>query len=153
MHAGTKQLAPNKIEDKLLPKELRRPHPLYPNRRKDQEKALDFVKNLLYCKIPKICLENPVGVISTKIRKPDQIIHPWMFGDEASKSTCLWLKNLPLLKPTKIVGRGEFLVAKSGRRGAKWNWGLPPSKDRSRIRSKTFRGIAEAFATQWGGIL
>ena len=75
---------------------------------KNQAEALDFVKALMNAPIDFIAVENPVSVISTQIRKPDQIIHPWQFGDQASKSTCLWLKNLPKIKPTKIVDKGEF---------------------------------------------
>jgi len=105
----------------------------------EQAAALEFVRLLLNAPIPKIALENPVSVISTRIRKPDQIVQPWMFGHGETKTTCLWLKNLPLLVPTDIVAGREARV-----------WKLPPSEDRWKIRSRTLVGIAEAMATQWG---
>jgi hypothetical protein len=114
-----------------------------------QQRALDFVQRLLDAPIDKICLENPVSVISSKIRKPDQIIQPWMFGHEATKTTCLWLKNLPLLEATEIVDKGARHVTKSGKSLPAW-YNLPPSKDRWKIRSATFPGIATAMAEQWG---
>lgn len=114
-----------------------------------QQRALDFVQRLLDAPIDKICLENPVSVISSKIRKPDQIIQPWMFGHEATKTTCLWLKNLPLLEATDIVDKGARHVTKSGKSLPAW-YNLPPSKDRWKIRSATFPGIAAAMAEQWG---
>ena len=104
-----------------------------------QKEALDFVRALLALPVPRIALENPISVISSKIRKPDQIIQPWQFGHGETKSTCLWLKNLPKLIPTNIV---------DGREQKCHN--LPPSKDRWKIRSKTYAGIAEAMAMQWG---
>jgi hypothetical protein len=113
-----------------------------------QQAALDFVQALMDAPIPRICIENPVSIISTRIRKPDQIIQPWMFGHEATKTTCLWLKNLPALMPTKIVGRGKRHITKSGRSLPDW-YNLPPSEDRWKIRSATFTGIADAMATQW----
>lgn len=104
-----------------------------------QQAALEFVKMLMNAHIPHIAIENPVSVISSKIRPPDQIIQPWMFGHGEVKSTCLWLKNLPLLKPTNIVsGRDDRLYK------------LPPSPDRWKERSKTYSGIAQAMAEQWG---
>jgi len=134
--------------------------PLYPNRRKDQAEAFKFFMKFANSKIEHICIENPISVVSTLWRKPDQIIHPYMFGDEASKPTCLWLKNLhplfhldrPNLFGDKVthVGKGEFVTTKTGRRGAKWNYWLPPGPERAKIRSKTFPGIAQAMATQWG---
>lgn len=114
-----------------------------------QKEAIDFFMKIANANISKIAIEHPISIMSSKYRKPDQIIHPWMFGQEFSKPTCLWLKNLPKLVPTKIVGKGEFVTSKSGRRGAKWNWWLPPGPERARIRSKTFKGIAEAMAQQW----
>ncbi len=102
--------------------------------------------------IDRIALENPVSVISTAIRKPDQLVHPWWFGDEASKATCWWLKGLPLLKPTHIVGRGEYVTTPSGRRVAAWYSNLP-KKGRARARARTFSGMAEAIADQWGAAL
>ena len=102
--------------------------------------------------IPKVAIENPVGIMSTFYRKPDQIIQPWMFGDDARKKTCLWLEGLPLLMPTQIVSEGELAKFKSGAVIPKWYadaWRLSPT-DRARIRSKTFLGIARAMAEQWG---
>lgn len=89
--------------------------------------------------IPKICIENPISIISTRIRKPDQIIQPWQFGHGETKATCLWLKNLPKLSPTNVVDGRDARVHK-----------LPPSVDRWKERSRTFQGIANAMAEQWG---
>ena len=121
----------------------------FKDRQQEQLEALDFVKVLLDAPIEKIALENPKSVISTKIRKPDQIIQPWQFGHPEQKTTCLWLKNLPPLIHTNILRLPE-----SGR----WNNqtpsgqnNLPESKNRSRLRSITYKGIAEAMAKQWGG--
>lgn len=114
-----------------------------------QAAALDFVRRLLDAPIERICLENPVSVISSAIRKPDQIVQPWMFGHEATKTTCLWLKNLPSLEATQIVDKGARHVTKSGKSLPAW-YNLPPSKDRWKIRSATFPGIAKAMAKQWG---
>lgn len=119
----------------------------------NQKLALDFVQSLMDAPINKIAIENPVSVISSYIRKPDQIIQPYMFGDEATKTTCLWLKNLPKLKPTNIVGKGERTVFKSGKSHPKWYAdALAKAKtpeERRSLRSKTFYGIAYAMATQW----
>lgn len=115
------------------------------------EDALDFVRLLLNAPIPRIALENPVSVISSRIRKPDQIITPYMFGHDASKKTCLWLKNLPPLKSTLIVE--PRIVDGKKRWGNQTDSGqnkLAPSADRWKIRSETYRGIAEAMASQWG---
>lgn len=120
-----------------------------PEKAQLQLEALDFVRLLMDAPVNKICIENPISVISTQIRRPDQIVHPWMFGHEASKPTCLWLKNLPLLQPTNIVGKGEYVVTKGGNRIPKW-YNLPPSPDRGKLRSKTFEGMAKAMAEQWG---
>jgi len=121
---------------------------------KNREEGLDFVRVLINAPIEKIAIENPVSCISSEIRKPDQIIQPWQFGDEAQKTTCLWLKNLPKLKPTKIVGKGEFTTFKSGKRHPKWYAdALATAKtkaERQKLRSKTFQGIADAMAEQWG---
>ena len=103
------------------------------------EDALDFVKLLLNAPIRKIALENPVSIISTRIRKPDQIIQPWMFGHGETKKTCLWLKDLPPLVPTNIVEGRENRI-----------WKMGPSPDRWKKRSTTYQGIAEAMAQQWG---
>ena len=115
----------------------------------EQREALEFVQRLMDAPIDKICIENPVSVISSRIRKPDQIIQPWQFGHEATKTTCLWLKNLPPLVPTDIVGKGERHITKSGKSLPKW-YNLPPSEDRGKLRSITFQGIADAMAEQWG---
>lgn len=116
-----------------------------------RDQAVEFVKSILYSKVKHICLENPVGHLSTAIRKPDQIIEPYMFGDEATKKTCLWTKNLPKLIATDIVGKGERIVFKSGKSHPKW-YAEALSKspeERRRIRSKTFPGIAKAIAKQY----
>lgn len=105
---------------------------------REQAEALDFVRLLLSAPIPHIALENPVSIISSKIRKPDQVIQPWMFGHGETKATCLWLKNLPPLQPTNIV---------EGREGKVWK--MPPSPDRWKLRSLTYSGIARAMAEQW----
>lgn len=112
-----------------------------------QQRALEFVQKLLDAPIPKIALENPVSVISSKIRKPDQIIQPWMFGHMEQKATCLWLKGLPKLTETNNVKEGMLKLPKNVRERLHY---LPPSKDRALLRSKTFQGIADAMAGQWG---
>lgn len=121
----------------------------FKNKEKEQKEALEFVSLLLNAPINKIALENPISIISSRIRKPDQIVQPWMFGHPEQKSTCLWLKNLSLLKPTKIVDKGEMHVTKSGKKLPKW-YNIPPREDRWKMRSKTFEGIAAAMAEQWG---
>lgn len=121
----------------------------FKDKQKEQAEALDFVQYLLDSPIPHIALENPVGIISTRIRRPDQLIQPWMFGDQATKRTCLWLKNLPNLEPTRIVDPGARYVTRSGRSLPEW-YNLPQSKDRWKRRSITFQGIADAMAKQWG---
>ena len=140
-------------EDNTLPFIERRPHPRFPNRAKDRDEAVEFFKKLCEAPIEKIAVENPVGIISTLYKKPNQTVHPWMFGDEASKATCLWLKNLPLLVPTDIVGKGERVVLSSGKSLPKWySDALTQSKsaaERRTMRSKTFQGIAKAMAEQW----
>ena len=104
-----------------------------------QDEALDFVRLLLNANIPKIALENPISIISSRIRKPDQIIQPWQYGHGETKATCLWLKGLPKLTPTNIVeGRSDRIHK------------MPPSPDRWKLRSTTYQGIADAMATQWG---
>lgn len=140
-------------EDRDLPFADRRPHPKYPNRRKDMQESIEFAIALHDCKIPKVCIENPIGLLSSAWRKPDQIIQPYMFGDEATKSTCLWLKNLPKLVPTKMVGKGERTTYKSGKSMPKWYADALSAKspeERRTLRSKTFLGIANAMAMQWG---
>ncbi len=110
-------------------------------KRKDgrQQRGIDFFMEFVNTICKRIAIENPIGIMSTVWRKPDQIIQPWMFGHGETKATCLWLENLPLLKPTNIVdGRNHSI------------WKMPPSKGRAKIRSKTFTGIARAMAEQWG---
>ena len=108
-------------------------------RRNAREEAKEFFMKLWNCDIPRIAIENPIGIMSTEFRKPDQIIQPWMFGHGETKATCLWLKNLPPLVPTEIVeGRDQRLHR------------LTPSPDRAMIRSKTFLGVAKAMAATWG---
>lgn len=107
-------------------------------KRKEQEEALGFVSLLMLSPIPKICIENPVSIISSVIRKPTQIVQPWQFGHGETKATCLWLKNLPMLTPTDIVDGRENRIHK-----------MPPSPDRWRERSRTYQGIADAMAKQW----
>ena len=124
------------------------------------EDALAFVRLLLNAPIDRIALENPVSVISSRIRKPDQIISPYQFGHDASKKTCLWLKDLPLLTPTQMV-EPRIVITPNGKPAKRWgnqcdNYGqdkLPPSADRWKIRSATYAGIAAAMAEQWGGLL
>jgi len=122
-----------------------------------QKKSIDFFMRLANCNISKIAIENPIGIISGKWRKPDQIIHPWQFGDKAQKSTCLWLKNLPKLQHTEIVDKGEFFefTSKKGEKKRMPMWYYKALKDaknpeqRRTLRSKTFPGIAKAMAEQW----
>lgn len=121
----------------------------FKDKQEDQRLALDFVRLLMDAPIPRIAIENPVSIISSRIRKPDQIIQPYHYGHEATKTTCLWLKGLPLLKPTHIVGKGSRHVTKSGKSLPSW-YNLPPRADRWKIRSATFPGIAQAMARQWG---
>ena len=144
-------------DDKDLPIDQRRPHPNFPNRAKEREEAAKFFMKLAKANIKHIAIENPVGIMNTRFRKPNQIVQPWQFGDSASKKTCLWLKNLPLLVPTDIVDPGEYIEFGSGRRLAKWySDGLTKTKtpeERRIWRSKTFPGFAKAIAEQWGAYL
>lgn len=110
----------------------------FKDRRADQFRAIRFVMDLLEAPIPRIALENPIGILSTHIRKPDQIIQPWQFGHGETKATCLWLKNLPPLFPTRIVDGRMARVHRE-----------PPSPDRWKRRSRTYEGIAAAMAGQW----
>jgi hypothetical protein len=119
-----------------------------PERAAHTEEALEFVRLLLSAPIPKIALENPIGCISTRIQKPDQIIQPWQFGHDASKATCLWLKGLPPLQPTYILPGGR--LARRGNQTPSGQNKLGPSPDRWKLRSITYPGIAKAMATQWG---
>jgi hypothetical protein len=107
----------------------------------EQKDAVEFVKLLWNAPIERIAIENPIGVLSSKFRKPDQIIQPWMFGHGETKATCLWLKNLPKLQSTHIV---------DGREGRVWK--EPPGPDRWKNRSRTYTGIAQAMAEQWGSL-
>lgn len=106
-----------------------------------QQRALDFVQQIMDADIPRIAIENPISVISSKIRKPDQIIQPWMFGHGETKATCLWLKGLPKLVATDVVEGREARIHK-----------MPPGPNRWKERSRTFKGIAEAMADQWGSL-
>jgi len=113
----------------------------FPAKRADgrQQEAIDFFMELINAPIPKIAVENPICIMSTIYRKPDQIIQPWQFGHGETKATCLWLKGLPLLTPTNIVEGRENRIHR-----------MPPSKDRWKERSRTYQGIADAMAQQWG---
>ena len=104
-----------------------------------QQAALDFVQRLMDAPIPRIAIENPISIISSRIRKPDQIIQPWQFGHGETKATCLWLKGLPKLQPTNVVDGREARVHR-----------MPPGPNRWKERSRTFEGIAAAMASQWG---
>ncbi len=112
----------------------------FEQKRKDgrQQQGIDFFMRFTRCSCEKIAIENPIGIMSTIWRKPDQIIQPWQFGHGEQKATCLWLKGLPLLKPTKIVNGREQRI-----------WRMPQSRERSKERSKTYMGIARAMAEQW----
>ena len=112
------------------------------------EDALAFVRRLMAAPIKRIAIENPISVISSRIRKPDQIIQPWWFGHDASKKTCLWLIDLPPLKPTDMLP-GDAKTRRGNQTVSGQNK-LPPSKDRWKIRSATYKGIADAMADQWG---
>ena len=147
----------------------------FAQRHQEQQQALDFVQCLLEAPIPRICIENPVSIIASRIRKPDQTIQPWLFGHPDAKRTCFWLKNLPLLRPTTILEPREFICpachaifeAAYGMYGcacltnrvAKPLWknmtpsrqnNQSPSSERQKNRSRTYPGIAKAIATQWG---
>ena len=111
----------------------------FKDKQREQADALEFVRLLLDAPIQRIALENPISIISSRIRKPDQIIQPWMFGHGEMKATCLWLKNLPLLTPTNVVDGREARVHR-----------MAPGPDRWKERSRTYQGIADAMAEQWG---
>jgi hypothetical protein len=126
----------------------------FPTRHKDREDAVEFFMALANAPIPRIAIENPIGIMSSRYRKPNQIIQPWEYGHETTKATCLWLKGLPNLVPTNIVSKGEVVISKSGNRMSRWYYetskitlkgGL-----RAKARSVTFQGIADAMASQWG---
>lgn len=110
----------------------------FKDKHEEQKEAIDFFMKLVNADIDKIAVENPISIMSTRYRKPDQIIQPWQFGHGETKATCLWLKNLPLLEPTNIVEGREARIHK-----------MPPSADRWKLRSKTYSGIAKAMAEQW----
>jgi site-specific DNA-cytosine methylase len=111
----------------------------FKDKKVEQAEALEFVRLLLDAPIQRIALENPISIISSHIRKPDQIIQPWQFGHGETKATCLWLQNLPKLQPTNIVEGREQRI-----------WKMPPGENRWKERSRTFEGIAQAMANQWG---
>lgn len=113
----------------------------FKNKKLEQGEAIDFFMKLLLAPIPKICVENPISIMSTCWGKPNQIIQPWQFGHGETKATCLWLMGLPMLTPTNIVEGREARVHK-----------LPPSPDRWKLRSTTYKGIAAAMADQWGSL-
>lgn len=121
-------------------------------RHKDRKDAIDFFMSFANADCDKIAIENPVGIMSSEWRKPDQIINPWQFGDNFEKKTCLWLKGLPMLKPTNIVEIPPRKRFDSGKTMPSWYaeaWRLP-KEERAELRSKTFPGIAKAMAEQWG---
>lgn len=137
--------------DSYLPINKRRPHPMHPERRKRQIEAVNFVKYIASVNIKHKAIENPVGILSSKYRKPDQYIQPYEFGDSEQKKTGLWLFNLPKLVPTKIVKPKVFYrIGKNGKKYFENNWHKNKCQ---KERSKTFKGIAEAMATQWGDFL
>ena len=139
--------------DKHLPFAERREHPRFPGRSSERESALKFFLDLAKAPIEHIAIENPVSIVSTRWRKPDQIVQPWMFGDKASKKTCLWLKNLPPLQSTKIVDAGPRIQFASGKSQAQWYSdalvNAKTTEERRTLRSKTFPGLAKAMAGQW----
>ena len=123
-----------------------------------QQKSIEFFMQFVNADCPRIAIENPVGIMSNKYKKPSQIIQPWQFGDKAQKTTCLWLKGLPLLTPTDIVEKGEFYISPSGKKMPKWCSDPIDSNGKKigyntaeikKLRSKTFKGIAKAMAEQW----
>jgi hypothetical protein len=117
-----------------------------------QRAAADFFMGLVDAPIAKIAIENPIGVMSRVYRRPDQVVHPWMFGHSASKATCLWLKGLSALVPSRIV-EPEWHISRSGKRHSMWDYNISRDhKNRARLRSITFQGIADAMADQWGGV-
>ena len=140
--------------------------PLYPNRRQDQKEAVDFFMKFADAPIDKICIENPVCIMSTVWKPPSQIIQPYYFGDEVRKTTCLWLKNLPKLKygnevqmalgedipPQTEIVEPELIYMKDGSIDTKWHCETRslPKEERQKVRSVTFQGIADAMAEQWG---
>jgi len=126
----------------------------FPERHQQRKDAIDFFMQIANMPISRIAIENPIGIMSSHYRKPDQIIQPWQFGFPTTKATCLWLKGLPLLKPVNIVEKGEVVISKSGNRMSKWYYETSklPLKNgaRAKARSVTFQGVADAMADQWG---
>lgn len=122
----------------------------FKNKQKEQEEALQFVQMLMDAPIPKICIENPVSIISSRIKKPTQYIQPWQFGHAETKKTCLWLKNLLPLRPTDIVEPKFIIGKKDGKRYSPTHYQSYSKGERWKIRSRTYRGIADAMAHQWG---
>lgn len=122
----------------------------FPNRPQQRKDAIDFFIKLYNAPIEKIAIENPVGILSTQFRKPDQYVHPYYFGDKHSKKTGFWLKNLPLLVANEIV-EPEMYIYKDGRKDPMWHVESMsmPKEERTKFRSKTFPGIAKAMAEQW----
>lgn len=114
----------------------------WPDRQQQQQDAIQFVRDIWDCPAPRVAIENPVGRLSTAWRKPDQIIHPWQFGHGETKMTCLWLRGLPRLEPTDLV---------AGRKPRVHH--MSPGRSRSKLRSLTYQGIADAMAAQWGAVL
>jgi len=137
-------------DDKHLPTDQRRPHPRFPDRKKKRQEAIDFFMALINASIPHIAVENPVGIMSTVFRKPNQYVQPYWFDNPHSKKTGLWLKNLPLLEKTNVV-EPQWYVYKDGRRDPLWHVETMklPAKERSIARSKTFSGLAKQFAVQY----
>ena len=123
----------------------------FARKQKEQADALDFVRALMALPVPRIAIENPISVISSRIRKPDQIIQPWQFGHDASKATCLWLQGLQRLVPTNVLPGGRKAIRANQTPSGQNK--LPPSPDRWKLRSQTYTGIADAMAQQWGGQL
>lgn len=124
----------------------------FKDKAQEQAAALEFVRLLMAAPVPRIALENPVSIISSRIRKPDQVIQPWQFGHGETKATCLWLKGLPLLAPTHKEGADLFTQEAPAEREPRI-WKMPPSPTRWKERSRTFEGIARAMAAQWGPLL
>jgi hypothetical protein len=119
-----------------------------------QQQGIDFFMRVMNIDVPRLAVENPIGIMSTLYRKPNQIIQPWEYGHKTTKATCLWLKGLPLLKPTNIVENEEVVTLSSGKKMSRWFYETSKlnfkNGDRAKARNKTFQGIADAMAEQWG---
>jgi hypothetical protein len=125
-------------------------HARRPERQAKREQAFEFFMQLYRAPIARVCVENPIGVVSTLFRPADQIIQPWMFGNEQRKGTCLWMRRLPGILPTKVVEPESVKgISPKGKKYYSMNW-LPQSDERWKIRSRTFPGVAAAMAEQWG---